>query len=104
MTTHSFKIVLVQRRSSIRNSRRTPAPRLASAARLLSSMTNIGTGKCTIIINEGMQFRCDFRVMTQYHETLLDYGYRAFVVTRYNNDNDTRSSKPLLTATKFKNV
>ena len=82
MSTHNFRIVLAQRRSSVQNSARTPAPRLASAARLLSSMTGIGAGKCTIIVNEGRNFPCEFRAVAQYHETMLDYGYRIFVVSK----------------------
>lgn len=101
MTTHNFRIVLAQRRSSVRNSVRTPAPRLASAARLLSQLTGIDTNKCTVIVNESKQFKCEFRSIAQYHETMLDYGYRIYVVPKYvqrsgDNDND------VLTPTKLK--
>ncbi len=98
MTTHNFRIVLAQRRSYVAG--RTPAPRLASAARLLSFLTNISTNQCTAIVNEGQQFRCEFRKIVQHHETMLDYGYRIYVVPKYvqrSSDNDN-----VMTATKLK--
>lgn len=80
MSTHNFRIVLAQRRS--KHVGRPLVARLAPAARLLSNMTGMSAGKCTIVVNEGHQFTCEFRNVAQYHETMLDYGYRIYIVTK----------------------